>query len=624
MRINQVTITGSNFYGEKLQVNFSEKLNCLMGGRGSGKTTLLTLIYWGISEDAIFSREVLNLVRANLRSGVIEIIFSDEQGAVYKVTKSMGADPVIRTSDGKSLSLEEFRKKTTIQFFPAGSIEKIGIDANERLKLFDEYVGKEIEKSKNEIGVLVSQLKQNEFELKSSYNELFKLKEDQNNYGNLSEEITKARQELSAAQADSAVQAQFEAENKKQTARTLEQNFIERVKESITKVNEDNKRLSASLLQVQSLLNDSAKFESETVENFRSSAKVTFKKFSDFSNEISVLIKPLAVELVETNKKIKEEHLELENKFSDLKQTIAKHRELFQKINLLSQRETAQKMALELIGKAESQVKELGDSRNEILTKLNTAVSLRAELRRKKANEINDKLGGKVKILIKDSALNFSFQELLKGVITNAQMRTTTAEVRIIESSSPAELVKYFKENDSTTYASKLAIDKSRVDDLFSAIKDQQAHYNLEACVCEDSPNFFLAVEDAKSVESFRATEQLSTGQRCTAILPIIFALTSDPLLIDQPEDNLDNRYITQSIHHIVRNVKNFRQLIFVTHNPNIPVISESEFNAFLAYENNHSEIVKSGTVQAVKSQIVDLLEGGQLAFEKRKEIYGY
>ncbi len=60
-----------------------------------------------------------------------------------------------------------------------------------------------------------------------------------------------------------------------------------------------------------------------------------------------------------------------------------------------------------------------------------------------------------------------------------------------------------------------------------------------------------------------------------TAILPILLLDSANPLLIDQPEDNLDNRFIFETVVDSIHKVKTGRQLIFVTHNPNIPVLGD-------------------------------------------------
>ncbi|WP_208645707.1 hypothetical protein, partial [Mucilaginibacter endophyticus] len=77
-------------------------------------------------------------------------------------------------------------------------------------------------------------------------------------------------------------------------------------------------------------------------------------------------------------------------------------------------------------------------------------------------------------------------------------------------------------------------------------------------------------------------------------------------------------------IHEIIREQKLNRQLIFITHNPNIPVLSDADRNVFLEYDNRLSNINRVGTVDEVKKDIIALLEGGAQAFEKRMEIYGY
>ncbi|MFB5652887.1 hypothetical protein ACE5IS_19800, partial [Leptospira wolffii] len=143
---------------------------------------------------------------------------------------------------------------------------------------------------------------------------------------------------------------------------------------------------------------------------------------------------------------------------------------------------------------------------------------------------------------------------------------------------------------------------------------------------CKDLPEFKLRVSDdsAGLVESYKNSDELSMGQRCTTVLPIIFAVSNNPLIIDQPEDNLDNKYITQRIHQIVNDQKKKRQLIFITHNPNIPVLSDSNQNIFLAYENRKADIDRTGSIFEVKEEIVGLLEGGEEAFKERIKIYGF
>jgi len=115
-----------------------------------------------------------------------------------------------------------------------------------------------------------------------------------------------------------------------------------------------------------------------------------------------------------------------------------------------------------------------------------------------------------------------------------------------------------------------------------------------------------------------------SLGQRASAL--IIFLLTlkdSDLIIIDQPEDDLDNQTIYNDVIKVLKELKNDSQFIFATHNPNIPVLGDCEQIITCQYNNETIEI-KQGSIDNKKSRrdIVDIMEGGKEAFDNRKMIY--
>lgn len=623
MIINGISIGDSPFFGENLEFKLSPKLNCIMGGRGSGKTTILTLINWVFNEDQDLNKETLALIKANLGSATFNISLTDNLGNTYTLSKTLGTTVLITGKDNLKYSLSDFKKKANINFFSAGTIEKIGVDPKERLKMLDGFIGEEIEQLKNHIGIMISQLKQNEIELKNAQKNHLKTIEDLNDFENVEIEMKKAKEELSATTTDNALKEKFEMENKNQATRAFEKAYIEKSKELIQDSQSELRKYSNIISQASSFFNDSEK-HGEIITEKKLKSLSEFKKIESLLSQISDILKPLSQEVDDASKMLTVEHVKSEALFSELRQTIAKHRDIFQKINLLSQKETAQKIAREKLLQTKVIESELRKQRLETLEKLTGVINSRSELRRIKASEINLLLDNKVKILIKESALNENFQDVLRLILNKGQMRFTNAETKIIDNSTPAEFLRFLKANDVEKYASKHGIEKDRVSSLFNIVTENQLFFELESCLCEDSPNFFLAVEEGEGVDVFKATEDLSTGQRCTAVLPIVFAITNHPLLIDQPEDNLDNKYIAKSIHQIIRSIKEKRQLIFVTHNPNIPVISDAEHNIFLSYNEKHSEVIGQGSTTIVKDQIIDLLEGGKAAFTKRKVFYGY
>ena len=127
---------------------------------------------------------------------------------------------------------------------------------------------------------------------------------------------------------------------------------------------------------------------------------------------------------------------------------------------------------------------------------------------------------------------------------------------------------------------------------------------------------------ELKDGQEYKDSAALSTGQKCTTILPILLLDSHNPLLVDQPEDNLDNRFIFECVVNSIRNVKSRRQLIFVTHNPNIPVLGDAERVFVLESDGTSGRKANEGTVDECKDDIVTLLEGGQEAFEQRQQRY--
>jgi hypothetical protein len=126
----------------------------------------------------------------------------------------------------------------------------------------------------------------------------------------------------------------------------------------------------------------------------------------------------------------------------------------------------------------------------------------------------------------------------------------------------------------------------------------------------------------------------VSVGQGCTAILSMILLESKDPLLIDQPEDDLDNRFIFDGVVRTLRRMRGSRQILFATHNPNLPVGGDAEQIVALAAERDpelgpsqlRSRVVANGFIDVgqVRDQVKLVLEGGDAAFEQRRRRYGF
>ena len=116
-----------------------------------------------------------------------------------------------------------------------------------------------------------------------------------------------------------------------------------------------------------------------------------------------------------------------------------------------------------------------------------------------------------------------------------------------------------------------------------------------------------------------------SLGQRASAL--ILFLLTqkeNDILIIDQPEDDLDNQTIYLDVIHEIMKLKGEMQFIFATHNANIPVLGDSEMVVACEYMDGKEIKLEKGGIdrQSIQKKIINIMEGGQEAFNIRREIY--
>jgi predicted ATPase len=118
----------------------------------------------------------------------------------------------------------------------------------------------------------------------------------------------------------------------------------------------------------------------------------------------------------------------------------------------------------------------------------------------------------------------------------------------------------------------------------------------------------------------FVSIEQGSPGQKTAAILAFLLSYGKEPIILDQPEDDLDNHLIFDLVVKQVRENKKRRQIIIVTHNPNIVVNGDAEMVHTLAFVNGQIEDIQKGCLQEknIRLEICQVMEGGRLAFEQR------
>nr|WP_049920112.1 ABC transporter ATP-binding protein [Halobiforma nitratireducens] len=118
--------------------------------------------------------------------------------------------------------------------------------------------------------------------------------------------------------------------------------------------------------------------------------------------------------------------------------------------------------------------------------------------------------------------------------------------------------------------------------------------------------------------------EDLSLGQKGTVLLKILLAQDEKPLIIDQPEENLDNRFIYKTLKDAFKEAKKKRQVIIATHNANLVVNTDAEQVVVANYEENEISFTAGPLEDSeIREEVTTILEGGEQAFIQREEKYG-
>ena len=149
-------------------------------------------------------------------------------------------------------------------------------------------------------------------------------------------------------------------------------------------------------------------------------------------------------------------------------------------------------------------------------------------------------------------------------------------------------------------------------------VKKRQEFYDYICSLSYLNVGFSLKMGD-------KELEQLSPGEKGSVLLIFYLALDQEekPLIIDQPEDNLDNQSVFDKLVPCVLEAKKNRQVIIITHNPNLAIACDSELIVYSENTGNHIEYT-SGAIEEnnIKDKIVEILEGTMPAFELRTSKY--
>ncbi|MDA8378781.1 MAG: ABC transporter ATP-binding protein [Planctomycetia bacterium] len=221
-----------------------------------------------------------------------------------------------------------------------------------------------------------------------------------------------------------------------------------------------------------------------------------------------------------------------------------------------------------------------------------------------------------------DAGITTEFQQFMQNKMRGTYLQNNVIE-NVCSQITPSELADLVLNRDEAKIAATAKVSNEWAEKIVDKLCYWDILFELQALAKQPKPIITVLTKTTppKEIPVF----QLSDGQRHTILLTIAMLAESNvPLVIDQPEDDLDNAFIFSSIVTTLRAIKEKRQVILVTHNANIAVLGDSELILPMCRENDCGKAKDRGSIdsEATKLCVLNTLEGGPDAFLRRKEMY--
>ena len=618
-RIKSMSVTGGFLDG--LDIQFVDGLNCLIGHRGTGKTTILEFVRYVLNEfqagdtGLICRRRVESLVRQNLGDGRIRLTIQTKDGLDYIVDRTATGNPIVLTMDGQPTDITiNSGGIFSADLFSQNEVENIADSPESQLALIDTFVADEIASLDTAIAEVHAKLQANAKAMVPAQITLAKLADELTTLKSVEDRIDKLAH-VGGENADQMNQAQTH-----KALRDRETHTIEQAKQQINEYTEwlcdANGRFTTGVdgLFAEDVINGP---NGSIIQSIRTQMHQTGDELDKLFQQAVALLHRSQSELAVKTQELQGKHSQQELAFRDL---MTRHKEAQ---GQATERAQWERKRNDLLNK-QRQHKELKDRLQTLQSERQTHIDQLTELRDQRFNlrlsvaqQITNAVSSPVRVRIAQDENREQYVSLLADALKHASINHNQVARRIAKVVAPSELVALVQQLDIHSLQKQSTLNENQAEKVINALNDTELLLKIEIVDLIDLPRIEL-----KDGDHWKDSLSLSTGQKCTTILPILLLDSENPLLIDQPEDNLDNRFIYDTVVEGIHRVKTNRQLILITHNPNIPVLGDATRVLVLTSDGSQSRLLNQGDVDTCKPEIINLLEGGEEAFAQRRERY--
>lgn len=619
--IEHISIEGG--YLDGLEVRISEHLNTVIGGRGTGKSTLLESLRYALDQDhkgADAKRQGEQVLKENLGKAHsrirLELVSAAQNMNRYTVVRRYGEPPRVIDADGNESSLQPIDLLPAMEIYGQNEIYELAKNEGALIQVLNRFLPDQAE-HKRQLAGIHKRLRDNAQRLVKARDQREELEEKLAKLPKLKEQVK-----------------QFKTLGLEEKLKQVP--LLEKERQLRPRLQEELDRMQSGLGGFWDTLPDLVFLSDKALEGLPHAdrlrrgretlekAKATVEQhIGDIEKAIEAAGKDIGTLASDLEQLQKDMEDRLEKQFAKLPEVAGKsgkdvgrtYQALLRQIEAIR----PQQSRVETVDKL---LETLRQERRNLLGELSDLRSARTRALEKAAKKLNRKLKGKLRVQVIASGNRGKLKEFLRqlpGIGEGSVSWVDDADGLTI----PA-LVEALKQGPDELQAKGWGVTRAKAETICRM--DSRQRLDLETVDLEDRPVLELNV--AHKGENYRPLERLSTGQQCTAILHVLLLDNPDPLIMDQPEDNLDNAFIADRIVQELRSAKTERQFIFATHNANIPVFGDAEWIGVFEATEDHGEmpLERQGSIDvpAIRDDVSRILEGGRDAFIQRKEKYGY
>jgi len=582
-------------------------LNVVIGARGTGKTTLIELIRFCLGVEG-YTPETTKRSREHalsvLGSGQVNLTLLDK-GRRIAVSRSAN-DPAPRASGPFVAPI----------VLSQTEIETVGLQSGGRLRLLDGFIGDQRLALSMEMEAIAS-VRSLTAEAKTIRADIEQLDQQLAEMPSILEQIDQVapqEQQLAALSADtSAKTAQLGQLSSTIALKGVAAEAIQRFRNEVARWRSS---INGSGEMPREPWPDNA--GDDPLGELRAQLGKAHEHIRYSLQELSA-VESVAAELANC---ISVEKLDFENQARNLRREIedlqAGAGEIVRRGQLLRERKAHLESLMAVRQSRIANLQAVISRRNQALDALEAMRSTRYEARREAATRLNNVLGPRIRIVVMRGGQADEFASALTEALRGSGLRYNDLVSALAPRISPRELLEALDNDDFDLIASRGSLTKDRAAKIVVALKDADLGIIATAPVDDDVTFSLMDGPDYKDIS------ELSTGQRCTVILPLVLRHMERILIVDQPEDHIDNAFIADTLIKSILARPANGQLLFSTHNANIPVLGSADFVVQLGSDGRRGFPIAYGALAdaPVVHAITSVMEGGEAAFRQRADFY--